>query len=233
MAVMWQLLNSPSQSASVTVSANGTYEFSTTVEPNNETMRLLVNGQVVAEATGSAEPCGGEATPTPTDTPTPTSTPTDTPQPATSTPTATATATPTATFTPSPSPSPTPTLTPTPGGEVVFTSGIFRVVQRPGDPRVYVERAMSAGIDPFDSPPSGDGWTLIGRTNGAGDNGVLRAFTVVGDVPYAAVQHPSKGCIVITPTSLAPRTQGQTRLVRIVAQQTTYCGGDWTGFNGG
>jgi hypothetical protein len=114
----------------------------------------------------------------------------------------------------------------------VLTSGSFRALQNPGDRRVYIERAMSAGIDPFDSPPS-DGWTLIGRTNGAGDNGTLRAFTVINGVPYAAVQHATKGCIVITPSSLAPRTQGQTRLVRIVAQQTAYCGGDWTGFAGG
>jgi hypothetical protein len=114
----------------------------------------------------------------------------------------------------------------------VLTSGSFRALQNPGDRRVYIERAMSAGIDPFDSPPS-DGWTLIGRTNGAGDNGTLRAFTVINGVPYAAVQHATKGCIVITPSSLAARTQGQTRLVRIVAQQTAYCGGDWAGFAGG
>jgi hypothetical protein len=146
--------------------------------------------------------------------------------------------------TPTPSPTPTPTLsptstatptaTPTPDSDVpvILTSGSFRALQNPGDRRVYIERAMSAGIDPFDSPPS-DGWTLIGRTNGAGDNGTLRAFTVINGVPYAAVQHATKGCIVITPSSLAARTQGQTRLVRIVAQQTAYCGGDWTGFAGG
>jgi hypothetical protein len=44
--------------ATVTIPANGTYDFSTTVEAGNETMRLIVGGQVVAEATGSAEPCG-------------------------------------------------------------------------------------------------------------------------------------------------------------------------------
>jgi hypothetical protein len=158
---------------------------------------------------------------------TPTSTPTDVPAA-----TATYTPTSTATATPSPTPTPTPTPTPDPAAPVVLTSGSFRALQNPGDRRVYIERAMSAGIDPFDSPPS-DGWTLIGRTNGAGDNGTLRAFTVINGVPYAAVQHATKGCIVITPSSLAARTQGQTRLVRIVAQQTAYCGGDWTGFAGG
>jgi hypothetical protein len=158
-------------------------------------------------------------TPTPTASVTATGTPTPTP-------------TSTATDTPSPTPMPTPTPTPDSAAPVILTSGSFRALQNPGDRRVYIERAMSAGIDPFDSPPS-DGWTLIGRTNGAGDNGTLRAFTVVNGVPYAAVQHATKGCIVITPSSLAARTQGQTRLVRIVAQQTAYCGGDWTGFAGG
>jgi hypothetical protein len=148
-------------------------------------------------------------------TPSPTPTPTATPSP-----------------TPTPTDTPTPTLTPDPAAPVILTSGSFRALQNPGDRRVYIERAMSAGIDPFDSPPS-DGWTLIGRTNGAGDNGTLRAFTVINGVPYAAVQHATKGCIVITPSSLAARTQGQTRLVRIVAQQTAYCGGDWAGFAGG
>jgi hypothetical protein len=58
LAVTWHLSNSPTQMATVTLPANGTYDFSTMVEAGNETMRLLVNGQVVAEATGSAEPCG-------------------------------------------------------------------------------------------------------------------------------------------------------------------------------
>jgi hypothetical protein len=55
--VTWQLFNSPTQMGTVTIPANGTYDFSTTVEAGNETMRLIVGGQVVAEATGSAEPC--------------------------------------------------------------------------------------------------------------------------------------------------------------------------------
>jgi WD40 repeat protein len=58
LAVTWQLVNSPTQMGSVTLPANGTVDFSTTVEAGNETMQLLVGGQVVAEATGSAEPCG-------------------------------------------------------------------------------------------------------------------------------------------------------------------------------
>jgi WD domain, G-beta repeat len=133
------------------------------------------------------------------------------------TPTLTPTTLPTLTLTPTPTPPP-------------FTVGIYRAVQNPGDPRVYIERAMSAGLDPFDSPPT-DGWTLMGRTNGAGDNGTLRSFTVVNDIPYAAVQHYSKGCIVITPNTLEPRRQGQTRFVRIVVQgATARCTGDWSGF---
>jgi hypothetical protein len=110
--------------------------------------------------------------------------------------------------------------------------GDFRAVQYTGDPRAYIERSMAAGIDPFDSPPT-DGWTMIGRTNGAGDNGVLQAFTVLNNVPYAALQHPTKGCIVVTPKSLGPRTQGQTRLVDIIEQgNSARCNGDWSGLGG-
>ncbi len=95
-------------------------------------------------------------------------------------PTPIATETPTATQTPTPLPTATftPTATPPP-----FTVGTLRALQNPGDPRVYIERALSAGIDTFDSAPT-DGWTLIGRTNGAGENGTLRAFTVIEGVPY-------------------------------------------------
>jgi WD40 repeat protein len=144
----------------------------------------------------------------------------------------TPTATPTPTLTPSPTVTPSPTPIPCPSNSACFTVGNFRAVQYTGDPRVYIERSMAAGIDPFDSPPT-DGWTLIGRTNGAGDNGVLRAFTVINNVPYAALQHPTKGCIVVTPRSLGPRTQGQTRLVNIIEQgNSARCNGDWSGLGG-
>jgi hypothetical protein len=116
LAVTWQLFNSPTQMGTVTIPANGTLDFSTTVEPNNETMRLIVGGQLVAEATGSAEPCGGTATPTPTSTPSPEVTPTATAtESPTETPTATGTpeATATPTETPTSTPSPEATLTPT------------------------------------------------------------------------------------------------------------------------
>jgi hypothetical protein len=58
LAVTWQLFNSPTQMGTVTIPANGTYDFSTTVEAGNETMQLIVGGQVVA---GWADDCGGRA----------------------------------------------------------------------------------------------------------------------------------------------------------------------------
>ncbi|MDX2163725.1 MAG: hypothetical protein SF162_20580 [bacterium] len=127
-------------------------------------------------------------------------------------------------------PTPTPPPTATPNPDIVFTQGSYRAVQRVGNPRVFIERAMATGLDPFDSDPV-DGWTLVGRTNGAGDNGTLRAFTVIDAVPYAAIQHTSKGCIVVTPASLAPRLRGQTRLVTIIEQGNgSRCQGDWALF---
>ncbi|MDX2163723.1 MAG: hypothetical protein SF162_20570 [bacterium] len=134
-------------------------------------------------------------------------------------------------FIPSPvEPTPTPPPTATPNPDIVFTQGSYRAVQRVGNPRVFIERALAAGLDPFDSDPV-DGWTLVGRTNGAGDNGTLRAFTVIDAVPYAAIQHTSKGCIVVTPVSLAPRLRGQTRLVTIIEQGNgSRCQGDWALF---
>jgi WD40 repeat protein len=136
LAVTWQLFNSPTQMGTVTIPANGTYDFSTTVEAGNETMRLIVGGQVVAEATGSAEPCGGGVvTPTPTSTPSPEATPTPTvTESLTETPTATGTleATATPTETPTSTPSPEATLTPTATGTPPTGSTFYRAVNLGG-----------------------------------------------------------------------------------------------------
>jgi hypothetical protein len=180
-----------------------------------EFVQLLINNNGCLPSDLLVDKSRPTFTPTPTLTATQTSSPTFTP-----------------TLTPTPTATPSPTPIPCPSNSACFTVGNFRGVQYTGDPRVYIERSMAAGIDPFDSPPT-DGWTLIGRTNGAGDNGVLRAFTVLNNVPYAALQHPTKGCIVVTPRSLGPRTQGQTRLVNIIEQgNSARCNGDWSGLVG-
>ncbi len=117
-----------------------------------------------------------------------------------------------------------------PEGSIVIEVGIYRAIQVPTDNRVFIERNMEANLDIFDSPfnwggeagrqidPNGkDGWTLVGRTNGSGDNGQLLALEVVGDVPYVYVQHFRKGTLQLTPKSLAPRKKGQTRVMGTVA----------------
>ncbi|MCK6578941.1 MAG: hypothetical protein L6Q98_12625 [Anaerolineae bacterium] len=120
--------------------------------------------------------------------------------------------------------------TPTPSPTLILIDGIYRATQTVGDPRVYIERDMAAGIDPFDSDPV-DGWTTIGRSNGAGNNGPLRAFTVIDDVPYAAMENAQRECVVVTPTSLRPRTANQTRTVKIAEKgNPARCAGDWAGF---
>jgi hypothetical protein len=104
---------------------------------------------------------------------------------------------------------------------------------RNGDPakgelaaRVYVERNLHAseaqiGISDFD--PDGDGWALVGRTNGAGDNGQYVSITMNGTTPIAKVQHPSKGCITVSPISIELVKRGQTRFVTITSQSPGTC----------
>jgi hypothetical protein len=83
--------------------------------------------------------------------------------------------------------------------------------------RVYIERdiakaASDLGIADFDS--DGDGWAVVGRTNGAGDNGPLANFRIDSDgVPFAYVRHHQKGCLELTPRSLDPVRKGQVRLM--------------------
>ncbi len=85
--------------------------------------------------------------------------------------------------------------------------------------RIFVERSVSVG----EYDPDGDGWVLVGRTNGDGDNGVLARFWVEGGVPMVASRHPQKGCLQSTPQSLDPVKKGQTRLLREVARDTALC----------
>ena len=104
---------------------------------------------------------------------------------------------------------------------------------RNGDPartelaaRVYVERnitASEAQIGVSDYDPDGDGWALVGRTNGAGDNGTYVSLTMNGPVPSVKLNHPSKGCVTITPGTLDLVARGQTRLVTITSTAPGTC----------
>ncbi len=81
--------------------------------------------------------------------------------------------------------------------------------------RVWIERDVElAGLNDFDR--DGDGWALVGRTNGAGNNGELRGFFMEGTFPYAVVFNNSRNkgnrCILVTPTSLEQVRKGQTRM---------------------
>jgi hypothetical protein len=92
--------------------------------------------------------------------------------------------------------------------------------------RIYVERnvtqaAAQLGFTDFD--PDGDGWALIGRTNGDGDNGPLARFWLVATVPHVSTRHPQKGCLELVPKSLARVTSGQTRFMDEFAQNTPTC----------
>jgi hypothetical protein len=86
--------------------------------------------------------------------------------------------------------------------------------------RVWIERNIAAaGLNDIDTEQP-DGWALVGRTNGAADNGELRGFYVENGVPYAIVFNRSNNrgnrCILLTPRSLAQVRPGQTRLLNIV-----------------
>jgi hypothetical protein len=126
----------------------------------------------------------------------------------------------------SPMPSTTIEVTTTAPTTTVVLS-LYRA--RNGDPtrgelvdRIYVERNVAAaGLGDLD--PDGDGWALVGRTNGAGDNGKLARFWMANNSPQVSTRHPAKGCLTLTPTSLAKVSAGQTRLMTEVAQNTANC----------
>jgi hypothetical protein len=85
------------------------------------------------------------------------------------------------------------------------------------DARVWIERNIAlAGLGDFDGEPV-DGWALIGRTNGAADNGELRGFYVENGIPYIFVFNRSNNrgdrCILLAPRTLVRAQRGQTRLL--------------------
>jgi GDSL-like Lipase/Acylhydrolase family len=85
--------------------------------------------------------------------------------------------------------------------------------------RIFVERTGAAG----DYDPDGDGWALVGRSNGDGDNGLVARFWIENGVPMVSTRHPQKGCLQSTPLSLDPVKKGQTRLLGEVARDTAQC----------
>lgn len=105
----------------------------------------------------------------------------------------------------------------------VVPAGLYRA--RQVGPRVWIERNVAAMGD-FDGDPL-DGWALVGRTNGAADNGELRGFFVEDGLPYVVVFNRSnnKGdrCILLTPRTLALVKKGQTRLMLNVDDNFTPC----------
>jgi hypothetical protein len=151
------------------------------------------------------------------------------PPPAAPTPEPPTETTPPATEVPTEVPTPPATEMPTP--PAAPTVELYRA--RQGDPtrgelasRVYIERNVAVALTQLgirDVDPDGDGWSLVGRSNGAGEGGMLAAFRLADGVPVASLRHSQKGCIEITPPTLGAVTTGQTRIVRVVAEDTASC----------
>ena len=92
--------------------------------------------------------------------------------------------------------------------------------------RIFLERSVALaasqlGVNDYD--PDGDGWALVARTNGDGDNGPAAKFWIVTTVPHVTTRHPQKGCLELTPITLGEVRKGQTRFMTEVAQNTANC----------
>ncbi|MEO1059493.1 MAG: hypothetical protein AAFY28_21515, partial [Actinomycetota bacterium] len=98
------------------------------------------------------------------------------------------------------------------------SGGLYRV--RNGDPaqgesanRIYIERnvAAAATLGISDADPNGDGWAVVGRSNGTGDDGTVVNDWITDSAPYAAIRHHKKGCLTLTPADLGPVNVGSVR----------------------
>jgi hypothetical protein len=83
--------------------------------------------------------------------------------------------------------------------------------------RVWIERNIALANMGDSNGNAQDGWALIGRTNGAADNGELCGFYVEDNIPYVIVYNRSKNrgdrCILLAPRTLVRVQPGQTRLL--------------------
>ncbi|WP_165360523.1 choice-of-anchor Q domain-containing protein [Candidatus Chloroploca sp. Khr17] len=101
----------------------------------------------------------------------------------------------------------------------IVNQNLYRARQQGA--RVWIERnTQAAGLGDYDGAEK-DGWALVGRTNGARDNGELCGFYVEDGIPYAIIfkqaRNKADRCILVTPVSLAPVKKGQTRFVKLLA----------------
>ncbi|MBX0330345.1 right-handed parallel beta-helix repeat-containing protein [Oscillochloris sp. ZM17-4] len=111
---------------------------------------------------------------------------------------------------------------PTPATASWSVQVIYRAIQL--GKQVWIVRNIAlAGMGDYDTLLK-NGWALVGRTNGARDDGDLRGFSVEGGVPYAIVLNKAKKkddrCILISPRSLEVVRRGQIRLMDIVQDPT-------------
>ncbi len=125
---------------------------------------------------------------------------------------------------------------------------LYRAVQGVGaqDRRVGIERNIAQaqeffGFNDFDNNIAGDGWALVGRTNGAASNGVLKYFFLVGSpepgnvdalIPVVRIEQQGGGrCIETSPLvnrlGLSEVRKGQTRIMEpVVASADGSCRSD-------
>lgn len=103
----------------------------------------------------------------------------------------------------------------------VIENGIYRGIQM-GE-RVFIERALVAGYGDYDA--DGDGWALLGRTNGQGENGILEGLYIVNNVPYAILKaytvQMGEHYRIITPPTMEKVQKGQTRITPVIEQFST------------
>ncbi len=99
-----------------------------------------------------------------------------------------------------------------------FTNSIYRA--RNGDPTrgedpmlIIVERTIAASPSSVaDHDPDGDGWAVVGQSQNDNREGIVANFWVDDDgVPHAALRHPRKGCVTLTPKKLDRVKAGQNR----------------------
>lgn len=124
-----------------------------------------------------------------------------------------------------------PTTTIAPTTTTVAPSGLYRA--RNGDTargelvaRIYLERNVALAASQLsvnDYDPDADGWALVARTNGDGDNGPVARFWLVSGSPRVTTRHPQKGCLELSPQTLGEVRKGQTRFMTEVAQNTANC----------
>lgn len=91
---------------------------------------------------------------------------------------------------------------------------------------MYIERNIKTAVAngmAIDYDPDNDGWSVVARISGMGNNGKIANFVIKDKVPYLSVRSDNFGCIRYTPINLGRVIRGKSANAKYDGINTNSC----------